>query len=449
MAPAETLMVPVVWLGTLALLPAAGAPLVARTAYRRFAPATRAVLAGAAGAALVSFVMSLFTLAGIPWSILPIAAGAALLARALSALLPAAPAPPAPPASRRGRTEAVAAAAAGLCVLAALACTLAGSVSSMDLFFFWGPKAQQFAIARGVDAAFLADSSHAYMHAYYPPLVTNLGALATMAAGRFSWAGATLTFPLLLGALALALPGVLAGAAPRPAGAAVSALAIGALAVIGIRAVVAGNGDMPLLAFETLAMALLLRRDAGDPAIQLLAGILLAGAAAAKVEGLPFALAAAALFLLRRRGSARESAATAARLVLPAAAALGAWFAFGATSGLFAVYSEYGPFLALHLDHWPAVAREIPRALASTGRGLPWAVPLLCLAAAGRPRRDALLPLGTGAALAAFLVFTYLHLAEDPSQWISWSAARVLAPLPVLLALAIVSADASEPGGLA
>ncbi len=48
----------------------------------------------------------------------------------------------------------------------------------------------------------------------------------------------------------------------------------------------------------------------------------------------------------------------------------------------------------------------------------------------------AALPLGTAAALAAFLVFTYLHSAGEPAQWIAWSAARVFAPIPVLFALA-------------
>ncbi len=434
-------MVPIAWLGTLILLPVAGAPLVGRAPYRGFRPATRAVLAAGVGATLVSFAMTLFTLAGVPWRALPVAIAAALLAWGLSGVLGRAAAPPEPGPEPPAKAARLAGAVSALCVLAALAATIAGAASSVDLFFFWGPKAQEFAMARGVDTAFLADPSHEYMHSYYPPLVANLEALATMAAGRFSWTSATLIFPVLLGALATALPGVLSGAAARPIAGASSGLAVAALAVIGIRSNIAGNGDMPLLFFETLAMALLLRRDADEVSIQVLAGLLLSGAAAAKVEGLPFALAATALFLVRRGKGPAESARIAARLLLPTALALVAWFAFGLSRGLFSVYSEYGPFFELHLDHWPSVASEIPRALAATGRGLPYAVPLVCLLAAGRPGRRALLPLGTAAALAAFLVFTYFHLAEDPSQWIAWSAARVLAPVPVLCALAIVSAD--------
>jgi hypothetical protein len=48
----------------------------------------------------------------------------------------------------------------------------------------------------------------------------------------------------------------------------------------------------------------------------------------------------------------------------------------------------------------------------------------------------AIIPLGTAGLLAGFLVFTYLHVADDPAQWISWSAARVFAPIPVLFMLA-------------
>ncbi|HWZ87134.1 MAG TPA: hypothetical protein VN032_13080, partial [Thermoanaerobaculia bacterium] len=342
--------------------------------------------------------------------------------------------------------------AAGLsavCVLAALVATLAGAASSVDLFYFWGPKAQQFAIARGVDFAFLAEPFHGYMHAYYPPLVAGLDALATIAAGRFSWTSATLTFPLLLAALAVALPGVLRGAAARPAAAAAAALAVASVTVIGIRANIAGTGDMPLYLFESLAMALLMRKDATDAAVQILAGLLLAGAAAAKVEGLPFALAAAALFLILRRAEPRETVRSAARLVLPTAAALGAWFAFGATRHLFGAYSEYGPLLALHAEHWPSIATGIPRVIFSTGRALPYAVPLMCLLATGRLGPRAILPLGTAAAILAFVVFTYFHLVADPSQWITWSAARILAPIPLLFALATATgvrdAAASSP----
>jgi hypothetical protein len=80
--------------------------------------------------------------------------------------------------------------------------------------------------------------------------------------------------------------------------------------------------------------------------------------------------------------------------------------------------------------------KAIGHALSSTGHGLPWLVPLAVLAAAGRLRPSALLPLGVAAALTGFLLFTYTHRSEDPTLWISWSAARVFSPVAMLLGLA-------------
>ncbi len=432
------------WLGTLAGMSVVGAPILARRPFRRFSPAVRAVLAGGAGASLVSFVMTLFALAGLRWSVVPVLTGSALVAAALSVLARGRPGAPEDNGSPGGGIAAVAAILSALCVLGALAVTLSGAATSIDLYLFWGPKAQQFALARGVDEAFLRDPIHGYMHAYYPPLVAHAGALASIAAGGFSWTGAILTFPLLLAALAAALPGILRGAATRDRSAAASALAVATIAVLGIRTLMAGNGDLPLLFFETLAMALLLRRDAEEPALLGLAGLLLGGAAATKVEGLVFAVAAAVLFGAQRRRSPREWLRVSSYLLLPSLAALGAWFAFGATRRLFAVYSEYGPFFAVHPANLFAIARGIPAALGRAGRGLPYAIPLLCLIASGRIGRRAWMTLGTAAALVAFLVFAYSHLSEDPGLWIAWSAPRVLAPLPVLFSLSVSVSEAES-----
>jgi hypothetical protein len=321
-------------------------------------------------------------------------------------------------------------------VAAALVATFAGAATSPDLLLFWGPKAQQFAIARSFDAEFMRDPLHQHMHAYYPPLVTNLGAFASMTAGRMSWTGATLTFPLLLAALALGLPGTLSGRLGRGRAAAIAALTVSALAYLGIEADVAGNGEMPLLLFETLAVALLLSDAADERATQILAGLFLAGAAAAKVEGLVFAIAAAALFLAVRPRTGSPILPAAARLTLPAGAMLSAWYAFGASRRIFFGYSGYGSFLDLYPDHLRAVLSAVGRSLAATGHALPWLVPLGCVLLALPLSRRWILPVGAAAVLTAFFLFTYLHRAEDPSLWISWSAPRIFSPVAMLLCLA-------------
>jgi hypothetical protein len=411
--------------------------------YGRFDFLSRAVLSGAAGASLVSFSMTVFALLGVRWQIPTIAATAALLAYGMGRLLPVKKANVAAlSAESFGTIETIACGLVLLVVAAALIATVDGAAGSPDLLFFWGTKAQQFAAARTVDAGFLRETFHRYMHVPYPPLVTNLGALATMGAGRFPWRAAILTFPLLLAALALGLPGILRGSIGRPVAAAVSALVISAMAYLGMEADIAGNGDMPLLFFETLGMALILSPAASDPAGQLLAGVLFAGAASAKVEGLPFVVAAATLFLLLRRGASRgDIGRSALRLLGPTALALAAWFAFGATRRVFYGYSEYGPLLDFDPRQIAAVLRATLKALISAGHGLPWLVPLICLLVAGRWTRMAAIPLGVAVALTGFLFLSYLHRVENLALWISWSASRVFSPAAMLFALAIGARD--------
>ena len=138
----------------------------------------------------------------------------------------------------------VAAVLCAVAVAAAFLATAAGSASSPDLLFFWGPKAQQFAASRTVDAAYLATPLLRYMHPYYPPLVTNLYALASIVAGRMSWTAATFLFPSLLAALAVGLPGILRTARLRPLTAsATTALAVCAIACVGMEADIGGNAE--------------------------------------------------------------------------------------------------------------------------------------------------------------------------------------------------------------
>jgi hypothetical protein len=438
-----------VWLSAFLLLPLAGLPLLSHPALRRFPAVSRAILAGGAGAVLVSFSMTAFALLGVPWSL----AGILISSLLLSLVLRLAIRETSPPPTREsapGALRNVAAVLAAVAVAAAFVATAAGAASSPDLIFFWGSKAQQFALAKTVDARFLAEPFLQYMHPYYPPLVTNLYALASMAAGRMCWTAATLLFPLLLAALALGLPGVLRTGNSRAAAASISTLIVCALAYFGIEADIGGNGEMPLLFFETLAVAVLISPGCVGAGGQLLAGLLLAGVTTTKVEGLPFALAAVVLFLLVLRREARPAWKAAIRLGGPTVLALGAWFAFGGSRSLFVGYSGEGALLDLHPEHWKIVLRSIALALAATGHGLPYLVPLACLLllAPGMSRLS-MIPLGVAAALTAFLLFTYMDRPGDPSEWISWSAARVLSPLAMLFALAAIGArDALDAPGL-
>ena len=429
-----------VWLTAGAMLPLLGAPLLAHPAYRGHSIAARAVLAGAVGGVLLSFVMTLCAVAGLPWSFPALVLLAAALAAAARLALRGAAAARPRPAAPGSLTVILCSAAVAVAFLA----TISGAAGSSDLLLFWGPKAQAFAQARTIDAAFLASPRASHMHAYYPPLVTNLYAAATILAGRFSWSAATLTFPFLLAALAIALPSLLSRA-KRPVAAA-AALVVASLALLGVEADIAGNADMPLIAFEVLGLALLLAPEPiGTPQL-LLSGLLFAGAATAKVEGLPFVLTAVVLFGWGRR---RQGGPGRASLLLlgPTAAALGGWFAFGAASGAFHSYGEYGSLLGIRWDRAGTVLREIGRALWANGFALAYVIPLAVLLASRSEARR--LPLAVAAALTAFLVVTYMLPVGDPREWIRWSAARTLAPVACLMALAVTGSAVEEDSAAA
>ena len=383
---------------------------------------------------------------GLRWNVPVVLASAGILGAAIRPSLGAAPSEGGPPPRSGGAAAAAAWTLALVTVAAVFWIAAVGAASSPDLVFFWGAKAQRFALARTVDLELLRHPFHMFIHPYYPPLVTNVYALASMVAGRFVWMAAVLTFPLLLGALAFGLPGILRQRLGATAAAACSALAVAAIGYAGTETDVGGNGEMPLILFESLSVALLVSPDAGRPAFRVLAGILMAGAASSKVEGLPFVLAVSALVVARERAGARVSAA--ARLVAPTALALGAWFLFGATRRVFFGYSGQGRLLDLHPGYFGIVVVAIARALWNAGHGLPWIVPLAVLAAAraaGRRSPDSLLPLGTAAALVGFFLFTYMDRPDDPALWISWSAARIFMPVAMLIVIAAACSSSSGP----
>jgi hypothetical protein len=435
----------VVWLGGWLALPLLGAPLLSHPAYGRFSRVCRAVLSGAAGLAVLSFVQTVSALAGVAWrplALLLLSAGICGALRAAAGR--AAAAAPEEASLDPGRRLALLLSAAGVAI--ALLATLAGAAGSPDLLLFWGPKAQAFAAARSIDAGFLAGPRGATLHPYYPPLVTNLYALATMAAGSLPWRAAVLTFPLLLAALALALPSALRAAERPLAPAAVSAVVVCAIGLLGAEADVAGNADTMLLLFETLGLVLLLQPRPVEGPMLLLAGVLLAGAATSKVEGLPFVLAAVFFFLLNP-GARRDLPGTLFRLLGPAALSLGAWFLFGLLRHAFTRYGEYGSLLDLRWDRFGLVLAQIGRTLWRRGFGLPYLVPAaLILASRESPRR---LPLAVGAGLTVFLTVTYMLPVAYPELWIEWSASRTFSPLIVLLSLSVRAPEAGSYGASA
>ena len=429
-----------IWLASLAMYPVVGAPLLKHPVFRPFGLPARIALSGGCGVVLVSWTMTTFALAGWLWGPMLLLASIALslVVRGLtpkqSSIVTIANAGEHAAGEGRHWTW-IAHAVTAISVFAALAATVAARSTSPDLLLFWGPKAQQFASVRTIDAAFLGAPNLEYLHVYYPPLVTNVFAFGAMVAGRFPWGAVTLTFPLFLTATAVALFGTLKTARSPAAAAATTALITSALSLLGIHSSVAGNAEPFLLFFEITAIALLLTAAGGSGPVQLVAGCLLAGAASAKVEGLPFVLAVTVLFLLLEKTRARPAWRTALFLLAPTFASVATWLAFGATRKIFYGYRGYGHVSEFHWDHAPAILDALGRALWKSGYALPFAIPLLLVLLTGRVSRHALLPLGVAAAMSAFFFLTYLQSGADPSLWITWSAARVFSPIAALLAL--------------
>jgi hypothetical protein len=430
------------WLASFLVFPIVGAPLLSHRTFRIFGIPTRMVLSAGVGAVLVSWTMTVFALLELRWGPALVLVAAAIAFALRLALRGDREIPS--PRLRKGGVEgrssrAIVLIAYGITaasLAAALLATIAGRSTSTDLLLFWGPKAQQFAAARTIDVAFLSAPFLEYLHVYYPPLVTNVLAFGAMIAGRFPWGAAMLTFPLLLAATAVGLTGILRTGAPSPAAAATTALTVSAIALLGIHASVAGNAEPFLLFFEILGLALLLTPIARSTGGKLAAGLLFAGAAASKVEGLVFVLAAGALFVLIERNASRPLWRTLLLLFAPTALALGTWFLFGASRSLFWGYKGYGGLVRISLESLPSILQAVGVSLRRAGYALPWLVPLaVFLLIPGKSRR-ALLPGLAAVALAGFLLFTYLTTQSDPRLLISWSAARVLSPLTALFALA-------------
>ena len=395
------------------------------------------------GAVVLSLVMTAAALVPVPWGVAWLTGASLVVAFLLRPLLgPEADGPRPARGSSRGLVLGAAAVSAGA-VAAALFATYAGATASTDLFHFWGPKAEAFAAARTIDAEFLRAPWHDHLHPDYPPLVTNLFAFASLGIGRLPWGTAPYTYPLVLAALALALTALLASDRPHAEGYAVAALVVAVAALLGNTFLVGGAGDIYLFFFAISAVAILSGPDAGRGSRLLLSGLLLAGAASAKVEGLVLAGAAAVLFLLVTPRS-RSLRAT-LLLLAPTAVCLGVWLAYGWTRQLFRFYLGYGSFAKIYPENLALILRTMGSEFFLAAWGLPFLVPVAVLLLSRKSPRM-LLPVGLAVLLAAFYLFTYLHGTVLVRDWVTWSAGRIFTPVALLFAIA-PSARGAPNGG--
>ncbi len=294
--------------------------------------------------------------------------------------------------------------------------------TNADLLYFWGPKAQQFFLTRGIDVDFLRLPFHILMHSDYPPLQPMVLAWSSIAAHRFSAWGALLLTPLCLVAAALALRGYSRSNA-------FSVLLAALLAFTFASSYVAGGADAELILFEVMALSALTFADDAN----LVAAVALAGAAFTKVEGAAFAAVVIVAYGVVRRGLRRVAILSAPSVVL-----LGSWILFARHEHILDSYALGGKPLFL-----PQLSRVLPVALHEASYRamyLPWiavGVPL----AIGRRWRRAALPLLVAAGSIAYAIFFYLHV-PDPTFWVQSSANRVL--ITPLVCLTVAAAATTE-----
>lgn len=419
--------------------PLVGSPFVRVAAGSIASRAGRFAFACGAGAVALTLSMLALSAAGIPWTPLRILAAGGLPGLLVLAARPAGRSGPDRPAA--GALPGLAAAAAALLVFLYAAGT--ARATSMDYLYFWGTKGQDFAAARGIDVAFLAEPDHAPLHPDYPPLLPCLYALGAVAAGRFAWGAGMLSAPIFLALAAAAFWGTARRRLDDREAALWCALLAALLGFASIAAAVGGNAEPPLLFFETVALGILVfgeRSAAADFA----ASIALAGGVLSKFEGAFFAVAVAGVFGLLRRGGIRDRFAGAARLIVFPALALAAWIAFCVRHGLLDDYriTTRGPLTFVHLSTViTSVARNV-----SYGAGyLPWIVLLAALAAGGL-RKESIPPALVAGAISLVNVAYYLHGRDDPTDWIGWSASRTfLTPMLCLLFAAAAARSTETP----
>jgi hypothetical protein len=342
---------------------------------------------------------------------------------------------------------------------------VAAEATSTDFLLFWGVKTVRFAQARSIDATLLKWPYFAHAVPDYPPAVPAVLGWSVLWTRELSWRAVPLTtalWPLAAAPLLFQLlrrkDAMTQGDDPA---AAVTAFWLAAVCISLARSLSGGSAEAPLLFFETLAVAALLREsaedDEEDPS-RFLPALMLAGAALTKVEGSVAVLLIAAGTLGRdvasRRGAARAIRGT-ARLLVGPVAALATWFLFQASHGLPAGFRTHGELWSLHPRFLPEILSGLLRNLDAGTLGLSWLIPLVLLALlipSGGRRADgrALLPgLTLAAGILAFLVFDYLHDDRSPSQRIGWTAPRVSQPAlsAVILAAGFATSKRSDRVG--
>lgn len=426
----------------LALLAVAGERLgrhVLALVFRQRPPVVPSLMAG-----LVLFHLLLLgaQLAGLPWtrtSVLLIL-GLAWLAAAVGARwVPAAE--EACPSETHGVGWGDVVAGVALAGLTAAAVTL--SSVNPDFVYHWGIKAKRFALAGGIDFAYLAHPWNHYTHPDYPHLLTEIYTATTLVAGRFDepalLAWSAIVFAAFLWIARQGLRSLVGSPFVRQAGLAVLALGVAAFAIGYLQP---GGADL-LIALALLAAVRPLVAPSA-PEHDLTVAASAAFAAASKIEGVPLAAILLAVYGGKLWRDRRLTPGTAARLVLPTLLGVAPWLWLNLR------YDLFQPTNA-GLPDWSRVA-PVARAMVESfakpeWHGLSWLVltaPLLLAFRAVRLPALAVLLQG------GFYAYVYLSAPLDPNILVLASFPRLLlhlVPAVLLVWLVLLGRAAGRPPG--
>jgi len=406
-------------------------------------PEIRHALALLTGLLLAHLLLVLADLAGLPWTRWGLTAAGAAVLLVLAAPLRAAWRARS---RRRGRSWDWADVVAVSAVAAFAASSLALRSPFTDFVYHWGLKAHRFFLAQGIDTELLARPESGYLHPDYPNLIPDTMAAAALLAGGFDPRGLMTFTPVILLALLAAMRGLLDRCALPPfSRRAIFAGAAGALAAFCVGYLQAGSADPPFALAVLLAAAALLLPVGPPAALQL--GLAAAFGAAVKIEGLPLAALAAALFVARAwrldRSVLRRASVWMALLAPTLAVAL-PWWLRVRSLGLFQDTNTGRFALARAVEVLTPLWRQV---WVEEWLGLPLLLALLPLVALARASRWLGLLL---LAQLTFYLFVYSSAPFDPTFYVLSTFPRLalhLLPATVVgLALALAGATAdAEP----
>jgi hypothetical protein len=375
--------------------------------FRSLPAAARAGVAYGLGALALTVEALLFSLAQIPWSVLGLTVPLLVLSSSAGWYW------------RRRPVEREHFSRSTLCLVGiALGALAASSLAllfllargtSVDFLLFYGVKAVRFAQARGVDVELMKAPFFFHAMPAYPPVMPIVEAWGVLVAGRMPWRVAPLLSGIWFLATLLFLPSLLRRRIPAPAAMSVSAFWAAAMALSLVASFSGGNGEAPLIFFETLAGALLLTETKPDFSGRIWAGVALAGAALTKQEGILagvlFAAGVLARDLLERRPRPFRGVLP---MLLVSAAGPALWFGFRLASGMSGEIRPPSNVWMASWDQLGLVLRECRRNLGGGSSGLAWVLPAGFLLLSGKRIRTALPALVFTCGVLAVLVLTYL-----------------------------------------